>query len=79
MRDEGRGGRFVFKDFTFGMFVEVCYVFSLVRADCFGADAMTHHVLFTVDLRKGAVRVPLPVDLITVYLQHTNMLVCISS
>lgn len=62
----------MFRVFTFWVFVEVCDVFSLVRANCLGADAVAHHILLTVDLREGTIGVPLPVDLITVHLQNAH-------
>lgn len=67
----GDGGS-VFRVFTFWVFVEVCDVFSLVRANCLGADAVAHHILLTVDLSEGAISVLLPVDLITVHLQNMH-------
>lgn len=53
---------------TFWVFVAVCDVFSVVRSDRLGADLVTHHVLLNVGLREAAIRVPLPVDPVTVHL-----------
>lgn len=57
------------------MFVEVCDVFSAVRADCFGADIVTHCALITGDLSEGAVSLSLPEDPVAVHLQaHVQLL-----
>ena len=51
---------------TFLVFVQERDVCPLVRAHSFGADAVADSSLFTVDLAKSTIQVPLPVDLITV-------------
>lgn len=54
---------------TFRVFVQVCDVLALVRANSLGANAASHDVLLYVNLRESAIRVPLPVDLIAVHLK----------
>lgn len=44
----------------------MCDVCSLISAHCFSADEVAHGFLLTVDLAESTIRVPLPVDLITV-------------
>lgn len=61
-----------FRVFTFWMFVEVRDVYSLVRANGFGANAVAHRILLTVYLSEGAIGVLLPIDLITVHLQNAH-------
>lgn len=55
---------------TFRIFVKVCDVSTLIRANSLRADAVTDGFLLTVDLTKAPVEVPLPVDLITVHLHQ---------
>lgn len=54
---------------TFRMFVQVCDVTTLIRANSLGANAASHSVLLYVNLRESAIQVPLPVDLIAVHLK----------
>lgn len=56
---------------TFFVFVQVRDVGPLVRAHCFGADAVADSFLLTADLAESAVQVPLPEDLIAVDLLET--------
>lgn len=51
------------------MFVQVCDVVTLISAHCFGADEVPDGFLLTVDLTESSVKVPLPVDFITVHLR----------
>lgn len=56
---------------TFLVFVQMCDVCPLVRANCFSADAVADCFLLNVDLPESSVQVLLPVDLITVDLIET--------
>lgn len=51
---------------TLLVFIDVCDICTLIRAHCFRADAVANSFLLAVDLAKGTIQVPLPVDLITV-------------
>lgn len=53
---------------TFLVFVQVCDVCPFIRTHCFGADKVANSFLLTVDLTESTIKIPLPVDLITVYL-----------
>lgn len=55
---------------TFFVFVQVCDVCPLVRTHCFGADTVADSFLLAVDLAESTVKIPLPVDLITVDLME---------
>lgn len=48
------------------MFVQVRDVCPLIRAHCFGADAVTDSFLLNVKLAESTIHIPLPVDFITV-------------
>lgn len=56
-------------DDTFRVFVEVCDIVPLIRANSFGADEVAYSLFFTVDLRESPIEVSLPVDFVTVHLQ----------
>lgn len=58
---------------AFLVFVQVCDVRALIRAHCFGADEVANSFLLTVDLAERAVHLLLPVDLITVDLNHNKI------
>lgn len=57
---------------TFWVFVQVRDVFPLLRAHCFGADAVTDSFLLKVELAESAVQISLPVDFITVDLMSKH-------
>lgn len=50
------------------MFVKVCDVTALIRANSLGADFVAHCLFLTVDLTEGPICILLPVNFITVYL-----------
>lgn len=58
---------------TFWGFVQECDVFPIIRTHCFGADAVAHGSLLTVDLTESTVQVLLPVNFITVDLKRQKI------
>lgn len=53
---------------TFIIFVQVCDICPFFRTHSFGADEVAYRFLLTEELAEGTIEIPLPVDLVTVYL-----------